>query len=126
MQSVAPTAYSGNIQTSNTFDPPSIVLGKSRSPESQIFFDGTYGLHYGPKSIYQVPWPFPVFSTTDPPNADLTFNDPGRIKIGYHDSGQFVDKEVVFIGGVVPTSAGIPLFDPHRVNYKFKRPYRKS
>ena len=121
----SPIAYSGNIQTSNTFDKPPIVFGRSRAAESQVYADGTYGLHYGPKSIYQIPWPFPVFSTTDPPNEDRTFVDPGRVQMKFRDSGAIQDKEVIFIGGVVPTSGGIPIFNPHKVQYKFKRPYSK-
>ena len=125
MYQAQPIAYSGNYHTSNTFTQPPKTLGKSRAPESAIYADRTYGLKYGPKSVYQIPWPFPVYSTTAEPNADMTYMDPGRPQTAYKDTGDFKDKEEVFIGGIVPTSAGLPLFDPTKSRFKFKRAYEK-
>ena len=121
-----PIAYSGNIHTSNLFSEPTHVLAKSRAPESQIYADNTYGLFYGPNSVYQVPWPFPVYSVTAPPNEDMKFVDPGRPNLRFMDSGDILDKEEIFIGGKGPSSGGIPLFDTTNARFKFKRPYRKS
>ena len=114
-------AYSGNIMTSNNYDQPPRVLSSSRAPESQIMADNTFGMHFGPKSLYQIPWPRPVFTTVKPPNNDLTHIDPGRTHLAYTDE----DPEVKFVNNVVPTFHGIPLFDPYDVKYKFKRPYSK-
>ena len=125
MYSPSPIAYSGNYHTGNLFTEPPKVLGKSRAPESAVYADRTYGLFYGPKSVYQIPWPFPVYSTTDPPNDVQTYIDPGRPQTAYLDKGDFQDKEEIFIGGVVPTSAGLPIFDPTKARFKFKRPYQK-
>ena len=121
-----PIAYTGNIHTSNTFNPPPKILGASRAPESSVYADNTYGLFYGPKSVYQVPWPFPVYSVTAPPNEDMKFVDPGRPNLRFMDSGDILDKEEIFIGGKGPSSGGIPLFDKTNSRFKFKRPYRKS
>ena len=125
MYSPSPTAYSDNIHTSNLFTQPSTTLNKSRAPESAVYADDTYGLFYGPKSIYQIPWPMPVYSVTDPPNQSQKFIDAGRPLNANLSNSDFLDKEEIFIGGVVPTSAGIPLFDPTKARFKFKRAYQK-
>lgn len=120
-----PIAYSGNYHTSNLFTQPPKTLGKSRAPESSVYADRTYGLKYGPKSVYQVPWPFPFYSTVAEPNDDLTHVDAGRPQTLFKDTGDFKDPEEIFVGGVVPTSAGLPIFDPTKARFKFKRPYEK-
>ena len=117
----SPIAYSGNIQSSNNFDTPQIVLSSSRAPKSQILAKDTYGMYFGPKSLYQIPWPYPVFSTVAPPNNDLTHIGPGRVQYAYVDE----DPEEIFINKVVPTFQGIPIFNPHDVKFRFKRPFSK-
>ena len=122
----APIAFSNNVHTGNNFATPPIVLGRSRAPESQIYTKNTYGLKFGPNSVYQIPWPMPVYSTTELPNHDRKFVDTAHETIQYLDTSAFKERELVFIGGKVPYSGTIPLFHKDKPRYKFKRPYSKK
>ena len=120
-----PISFTSNVQTSNTFKQPQKIINASRDPKSQQYFDDTYGLIYGPNSVYQIVWPFPVYSVTDNANEDMTYVDPNRQHFASLDTNEIQDKEEIFIGGVVPTSGGRPLFNPVHGKYKFKRPFKK-
>ena len=117
-------AYTDNENTSSNFiqqTSKNTLISTSAEPKSNTYQDYTYGLNYGPNSIYQVPWPFPVFSETRAPNHDRAF-DSGGIDINYDTA----EPENIFIGGVVPESGGHPIFDSSKIKYKFRRLYTKS
>ena len=120
-----PTRFVDNVTQGNNWTDESKTISSSRAPESAKYADDTYGLDYGPKSVYQVPWPYPVYSTIEAPNHINAQIDPLEGQIKYMDYSTEKDREEIFIGGKVPTSAGIPIFDPAKAKYKFRRPYSK-
>ena len=121
-----PTRFVDNVTQGNNWVEENQKISSSRAPESAKYADDTYGLDYGPKSVYQVTWPYPVYSTIEAPNHINAHVDSLEGQVKYMDYSMEKDREEIFIGGKVPTSAGIPIFDPAKSKYKFRRPYSKS